>query len=270
MLGVLAAGAESAHIVEPSQNQAQPPAGPAWTPGTRLHIVAARDSRLFTLCPPREALITEAMAVRRTPVGVLMRHLQWGTFNKLSVTVLETGEGADLPPPPSLLATVLLLTDGLDTRSRLADAPGTEALVGEAHVPVYAIQFDTRRGEYALPYGMKLGDRTLRELTPVVLPEGAEDNAPLFARADAYLTSITSSSGGRLYRAESLRNLGDAFLRVAKDLGEQYTLGYYPTNQARDGTFRTIRVEVHRPEVQVHTRPGYRAGVAQGQGTASR
>lgn len=167
-------------------------------------------------------------------------------------------------------AAVLLLTDGLDTRSRLADASGTEALVGEAHVPVYAIQFDARRGEYALPYGPRVNDRTIREMTPVVLPEGAEDNAPLFARADAYLTSITSSSGGRLYRAESLRNLGEAFVKVAKDLGEQYTLGYYPTNQARDGTFRAVRVEVDRPDVQVRTRPGYRAGVARREGTASR
>ncbi len=167
-------------------------------------------------------------------------------------------------------AAILLLTDGLDTRSRLADAEGTEALVGEAHVPVYAIQFDTRRSDYALPYGLRINDRTIREMTPVIVPEGAGDNAPLFARADAYLTTITSISGGRLYRTENLRDLGEAFRRVSKDLGEQYTLGYYPVRQGRDGTYRATRVEVLRPDVLVHTRPGYRAGAAQREGAPSR
>jgi VWFA-related protein len=62
-----------------------------------------------------------------------------------------------------------------------------------------------------------------------------------------------------LYRVESLQNLNKAFAQVVKDLAEQYTLGYYPADQARDGSYRKLHVEVNRPDVVVTTRAGYRA-----------
>ncbi|MDE3180466.1 MAG: hypothetical protein KGM47_12500, partial [Acidobacteriota bacterium] len=43
----------------------------------------------------------------------------------------------------------------------------------------------------------------------------------------------------------------------------QYTLAYYPTNTARDGSFRPVRVEAFFPNSRkrliVRTRPGYYA-----------
>jgi Ca-activated chloride channel family protein len=91
------------------------------------------------------------------------------------------------------------------------------------------------------------------------LPEDALDNRALFARAADYLAALSDTSGGRLYRADSLPNLNQAFAQVVRDLGDQYTLGYYPTNQAHDGTYRKLRVEVDRPGVAVRARAGYRA-----------
>jgi Ca-activated chloride channel homolog len=166
--------------------------------------------------------------------------------------------GARMQAIPERKALVLL-TDGVDTRSRLADAESTLRLIGESHVPVYAIQYDTRRGEYALPWAARVQGRGIRDMTPLILPEGALDNTELFARADAYLAALTERSGGRLYRAESLLNLNQAFAQVVKDLGEQYTLGYYPTNQAHDGSYRLLRIDVNRPDVTVAARAGYRA-----------
>jgi Ca-activated chloride channel homolog len=154
---------------------------------------------------------------------------------------------------------LVLLTDGVDTRSRVADAQSTLRLIGESHVPVYAIQYDTRRRDYPLPWATRVTGKGIRDMTPLILPEGALDNAELFARADAYLASLTEMSGGRLYRAESLPDLNQAFTQIVRDLGEQYTLGYYPTNQTRDGSYRPLRVEVNRADVTVTARPGYRA-----------
>ena len=34
---------------------------------------------------------------------------------------------------------------------------------------------------------------------------------------------------------------------VAHDIRNQYTLAYYPTNAKRDGTFRTVQVDVIPP-----------------------
>jgi Ca-activated chloride channel family protein len=147
---------------------------------------------------------------------------------------------------------VVLLTDGVDTRSRLASETSTERLAAEAAAPIYAVQYDTRaesRLQMATPAG----------LTATHMPKGARDNAALYLKADRYLDSITSASGGRLYQAPAAQGLGDAFGQVARDLRQQYTVCYYPSNQKRDGSARSIRVEVQRPDVKIRTRAGYRA-----------
>jgi len=50
---------------------------------------------------------------------------------------------------------------------------------------------------------------------------------------------------------------------VAHDIRNQYTLGYYPTNTAKDGTFRTVKVDLIPPKgrgkLTVRTRTGYYA-----------
>jgi VWFA-related protein len=47
--------------------------------------------------------------------------------------------------------------------------------------------------------------------------------------------------------------------RMADDLTSYYLLGYYSTNTKLDGRFRTIKVKVDRPGVDVRARKGYRA-----------
>ena len=49
-----------------------------------------------------------------------------------------------------------------------------------------------------------------------------------------------------------------AFQQIAEELRTQYSLGYYPTNTARAGKYRKIRVRTTRKDVAVRTRPGYR------------
>jgi hypothetical protein len=47
--------------------------------------------------------------------------------------------------------------------------------------------------------------------------------------------------------------------RIADDLTSYYLLGYYSTNAKLDGGFRSIKVRVTRPGVDVRARRGYRA-----------
>jgi len=83
----------------------------------------------------------------------------------------------------------------------------------------------------------------------------------LYNLARREMDEMAKASGGRNFLASSLQDARAAFARVANEIGTQYSLGYYPTNKARDGKFRTIRVEVQgspdRP--QVRAREGYYA-----------
>ncbi len=80
----------------------------------------------------------------------------------------------------------------------------------------------------------------------------------LYKTADEYLKDLALRSGGKLHRADSLMNLPEAFANIANELRNQYSLGYYPTNQMRSGKFRKVQVKVARQGAVVRARPGYR------------
>jgi Ca-activated chloride channel family protein len=57
-----------------------------------------------------------------------------------------------------------------------------------------------------------------------------------------------------------VEDLSKIYRKVLGDLGKVYTIGYTPLNDARDGAWREVRVEVvGHPELRVFTRPGYYA-----------
>ena len=84
----------------------------------------------------------------------------------------------------------------------------------------------------------------------------------LYRTADQYLGDLALKSGGELYRADTLGSLPDAFANIVAELRNQYSLGYYPANQTRDGKYRKIQVKVSRKQVVIRSRPGYRAPAA--------
>jgi VWFA-related protein len=79
------------------------------------------------------------------------------------------------------------------------------------------------------------------------------------------LQVLAEGSGG--FAAVSANNLSGVFDRIRQDNSRYYVLGYYPTNDRRDGKFRTIDVRVTRPGLQVRARKGYVS--ARGSGAAS-
>ena len=81
----------------------------------------------------------------------------------------------------------------------------------------------------------------------------------LYITADGYLKELANKTGGRVLRADTLGSLPDAFAKIAAELRTQYALGYYPSNKARDGQYRKIKVSSTRKSVIVRARPGYRA-----------
>jgi Ca-activated chloride channel family protein len=74
-----------------------------------------------------------------------------------------------------------------------------------------------------------------------------------------YLSELADYTGGRVFDALTMDDLGPAFDAIAAELTSQYSIGYYPTNTKRDGKYRRVTVKVTRPGLYVETRQGYYA-----------
>jgi VWFA-related protein len=71
---------------------------------------------------------------------------------------------------------------------------------------------------------------------------------------------LADESGGTFYTTANLDSLNEVYERVLEDVGRVYSLGYQPKNDKRDGTWRSIRVEIpDHPELKVRSRSGYYA-----------
>ncbi|HMO81899.1 MAG TPA: VWA domain-containing protein [Pyrinomonadaceae bacterium] len=83
----------------------------------------------------------------------------------------------------------------------------------------------------------------------------------LYDLADKEMAQLARSSGGKVFPVGDLSEARNAFRSVAAEIGTNYGLGYYTSNEARDGRFRSIRVEVKGlPDgAQVRAREGYTA-----------
>jgi hypothetical protein len=51
--------------------------------------------------------------------------------------------------------------------------------------------------------------------------------------------------------------LAESLDAIGRELNEQYTLAYTPSNPNLDGTFRAIRIEAQRKDLTLRYKPGY-------------
>ena len=86
-------------------------------------------------------------------------------------------------------------------------------------------------------------------------------------RAAKVLETLAQATGGQAYLPKSLDEVGSTCEQIAHDIRNQYTLAYYPSNERKDGSFRTVRVDAFAPgshsKLAVRTRPGYYAPKAE-------
>ncbi len=80
-------------------------------------------------------------------------------------------------------------------------------------------------------------------------------------KAKRALDELTGNSGGVAYYPKDVTEVDKIALQVAHEVRNQYTLGYTPTIQALDGSFRQIKVTVAGAgrSALVRTRTGYYA-----------
>ncbi len=63
-------------------------------------------------------------------------------------------------------------------------------------------------------------------------------------KAVSFINKLATETGGRAFFPASTAELPGIADEITKDLRTQYVIGYYPTNKARDGSYRAIRVQI--------------------------
>jgi VWFA-related protein len=74
------------------------------------------------------------------------------------------------------------------------------------------------------------------------------------------LKQLAKDTGGEAFLPESVSDVVPICERIARDIRNQYTIAYVPTNRKQDGTCRVIQVKVEAPghgRLFVRTRAGY-------------
>ena len=82
----------------------------------------------------------------------------------------------------------------------------------------------------------------------------------IYENARKMLALLAQESGGPFYKARKIADLNGVYDQVINDLGLVYSLGYKPTNEKRDGSWREVQVQLPaRPDLSARFRPGYYA-----------
>jgi Ca-activated chloride channel homolog len=76
---------------------------------------------------------------------------------------------------------------------------------------------------------------------------------------DAAMREITRETGGKVFFPFKLQELEDSFRQINQELRSQYSLGYYSTNTARNGSYRKIDIKISERNLRPDHRKGYYA-----------
>ncbi|MBI5083480.1 MAG: VWA domain-containing protein [Acidobacteria bacterium] len=86
-----------------------------------------------------------------------------------------------------------------------------------------------------------------------------KDDARDRKKAQRAVDALTRSSGGASFYPGDVTEVEALAAQVAHDIRNQYVVGYSPSNQSLDGSYRTIKVTANAGKYQVRTRTGYYA-----------
>jgi len=176
---------------------------------------------------------------------------------------------------------LVALTDGVDSTS-MADFDDAREKLEKDGVISFFIQINTRPffednllGDCAgaMRFSAAQMRRYYRSFGPKANIEKNEDfckmgdferlavSKKLYEIADAEMDQLAKTSGGKVFEVADLGEARSAFKSVADEIGTKYSLGYYSTNEKKDGSYRKIRIELKGapPGVTVRAREGYTA-----------
>lgn len=155
---------------------------------------------------------------------------------------------------------IVVLTDGVDTDAQDADRKLLLNLA-DLQIPT-AIKPETNE---TLRRVLDRADAQGVTIYPLALPTGdpakLADPTPrqiaMYTAARSRLKLVADRTGGTLNSIRRLEDMGLLYALVAADLRTLYTIEYQPTNEKRDGKWRTIKVDVDQADLIPRARQGY-------------
>ncbi len=176
---------------------------------------------------------------------------------------------------------LVAMTDGVDSTS-LADFAEARQMFGRQGIVSYFIQVDTREFFEANLLGdcegaMRFSQAQIRRYYRTFYPkskiekvldfcglgdfERLDISKNLYRLADLEMQNLAKNSGGKVFPAADLSEARTAFTSVAREIGTKYNLGYYSSNEKRDGSYRKIKIELKGVPAgaMVRAREGYTA-----------
>jgi Ca-activated chloride channel homolog len=158
---------------------------------------------------------------------------------------------------------LVIFTDGVDTCSRKSSRKETLDLAQETRATIYCVYYNTEFDQYRTTTPGRLPSSLPQIIIgpssqpPVSGGPGWQTGDADYALGREYLAKLAEYSGGLVF--DGMKDLRTAFAEIAKELANQYSLGYYSSISKRDGKFRKVEVKVTRPGLVVRTKKGYYA-----------
>ena len=103
--------------------------------------------------------------------------------------------------------------------------------------------------------------RNVGAITPSCAPVSLTEDSRLRTTHQDSMRSLADGTDG--IAVVDTNDLDKGLRKISDDLSSYYLLGYYSTNAKLDGGYRSLKVRVKRPGVDVRARRGYRAASAE-------
>ncbi len=148
---------------------------------------------------------------------------------------------------------IILLTDGLDNESDASYASVMNEVIA-SNIVLYIVS----RTRLVQP---KVGESErvefLNRVMKNVLGEDEDFVEIYFRLKETSMNYLAESSGGRVFYPEQLRELGQSYVQIARELKSQYILTFLPPHESTK-RFRSIVVTCNRPVGRIFHRQLYR------------
>jgi VWFA-related protein len=130
---------------------------------------------------------------------------------------------------------IVVITDGVDEGSRLTIKQAVEA-AQKSDAVIYSVDYSDP-GAYGYgPFGhMSVGG------------------------GEAALRQMSDETGGHVYRVDRRHTLDQVFQELQEEMRSQYSIGYTPINDVKDGSYRKLDVRLSNKDLKAQARKGYYA-----------